>query len=71
MHTLQEIEAAIDELPRNEAYELCAKLEKKLSDNWDRQIESDVRAGRLDNIAREALAEYHAGFATNFPPDEK
>jgi hypothetical protein len=28
---------------------------------WDAQIEADVAAGRLDELAREALAEYHAG----------
>jgi hypothetical protein len=30
---------------------------------WDKQIESDAAAGRLDRLADEALAEYHAGIA--------
>ena len=31
------------------------------ADEWDRQIEEDVRAGRMDKLAEEALAEYKAG----------
>jgi hypothetical protein len=28
---------------------------------WDRQIEEDVRKGRLDKLAEDALAEHRAG----------
>lgn len=31
---------------------------------WDEQIEADAQAGKLDALAEEALAEYHAGKAT-------
>ena len=31
------------------------------SDAWDRQMEADVRAGRLDRLAAEALAEHKRG----------
>jgi hypothetical protein len=31
------------------------------SDQWDRQIEEDVRAGQLDRLAEEALAAHRAG----------
>lgn len=30
---------------------------------WDAQIEADAAAGKLDALAAEALAEYHAGKA--------
>jgi hypothetical protein len=30
---------------------------------WDRQIEADSKAGKLDKLAAEALADYHAGRA--------
>ena len=33
-------------------------------DAWDAQIEADAAAGKLDALAEEALAEYHAGKAT-------
>ncbi len=28
---------------------------------WDRQIEEDIREGKLDKLADEALASHHAG----------
>jgi hypothetical protein len=31
---------------------------------WDKQIENDANAGKLDALAAEALAEYHSGLAT-------
>jgi hypothetical protein len=31
---------------------------------WDRQIEEDVRAGKLDKLADEALAAHRAGKST-------
>jgi hypothetical protein len=71
MSTLREIEQAIDRLPCGEAYELGAWLERRLNDNWDKQIESDVAAGRLDQIAQESLKEYRAGNSRSFPADEK
>ncbi len=33
------------------------------ADDWDRQIEQDAQAGKLDTFAAEALAEYNAGKA--------
>ena len=31
---------------------------------WDRQIEEDIRAGKLDKLADEALATHRAGKST-------
>ncbi len=33
------------------------------SDAWDAQIEADATAGRLDALAKEAIAEYESGKA--------
>ena len=33
---------------------------------WDRQIERDVKAGKLDALADEALREHAAGKSTQF-----
>ncbi len=71
MSTLQEIEQAIDKLPRGEAYELGAWLERRLDDKWDRQIERDVASGRLDKLAQQAIREHRAGNSTSFPVNEK
>jgi len=59
--TVKEIKNAIGGLPRGEFFELVSWIKVQFEDAWDRQIEDDVRAGRLDHLAREALAEYHAG----------
>jgi hypothetical protein len=31
------------------------------ADSWDRQLEADAAAGRLDALAEEALSEHRAG----------
>ncbi len=71
MSTLQEIEKAIDKLPRGEVYELGAWLDQRLNGDWDTQIENDVKDGRLDAIAEEALREHRAGKTKNFPDREE
>ena len=64
MTTIQEIETAINKLPRNQLYELVERIRARFGDEWDRQIEEDVRDGKLEHMAREARAEYHAGRTT-------
>jgi hypothetical protein len=32
-----------------------------MEDRWDRQIDDDVAAGRLDRLAEQAMAHYGAG----------
>jgi hypothetical protein len=31
------------------------------AEEWDRQIEADIRAGKLDKLAGEAIADHKAG----------
>ena len=71
MATMQEIEAAIAKLPRGQLFELVEWVRARFADEWDRQIEDDARAGKLDQLAREAVAEYRAGRTTPCPPDEE
>ena len=71
MSTVQEIEAAIGGLPRDEFFELIAWIKGQFVNEWDRQIEDDVKAGRLNHLAHEALAEYRSGNTRPFPPDEE
>lgn len=39
-------------------------FEEYVADEWDKQIESDARAGKLDHLAREALADHAASRTT-------
>ena len=71
MSTVEQIEAAIGELPRDQLFRLIAWLKGRFENEWDRQIEDDVEAGRLDHLAREALSDYRAGRTRPFPPDEE
>jgi hypothetical protein len=66
-----EIEKAIEKLPNQELFELTHWISSRFSDAWDRQIEEDICAGRLDDLAEEALQEHRAGGSQEFPPDEK
>ncbi len=38
-----------------------SRIEEYLADAWDRRIEADIRAGRLDEAGRRAEADFEAG----------
>ncbi len=69
MQTVVEIEDAIGRLPESEMFELIERLENKAGDAWDRQFETDARAGSLDAVAQKALEEHRAGLSSTFPQD--
>jgi hypothetical protein len=71
MSTVEQIEAAIQKLPREDFFRLHGWIRDRFDDEWDKQVEEDASAGRLDHLAQEALAEYRAGRSTPFPPDAK
>lgn len=65
MSTVPELESAVRKLSREE---LSAFREWFLgfdSEAWDRQFEEDVRAGRLDALAEEALCDLRTGRCTD------
>lgn len=68
MSTVQEIEAAIEKLPRAEFFALVERLRERHAAAWDRQIEDDASAGRLDFLVHETEAEISQGRAR--PMDE-
>jgi len=71
IRTVQEIEQAIESLPREEVFVLANWLSTRFSDLWDRQIEDDISAGLLDDLAAEAVAEHRAGKSLPLPTHEK
>lgn len=65
MSSVQEIQEAVSQLPdedlaafRNWFAEFDASL-------WDRQFEADVSAGRLDQLAEQALQDLREGRCTD------
>ena len=61
MSTLIEIAAAIQELPEADMRELSTWLLNALDERWDRQLESDVAAGKLDQLIANAEADINKG----------
>ena len=61
MSTIEKIEAEALKLSPEELSELMERLLMLDEDRWDKQIEEDVAAGKLDALGKKALAEYDAG----------
>ena len=61
MTTVEQITGAVKRLPKKD----LARFRKWFADYdailWDRQLEQDAAAGRLDGLAREALRDHQAG----------
>jgi hypothetical protein len=60
MTKLEQIEKSVAALSPEELKAFAAWFEALQADMWDRQIEADARAGRLDKLAEQALAEVRA-----------
>ena len=67
MSTVAEIKAAFEQLPETEAWKLADWIQEFMEAHWDRQIEADAKAGRLDKFIDEALDDLHQGRTTPFP----
>lgn len=58
-----EIESAIAQLPAKDFAELMAWIQEYRERAWDKQIENDLEAGRLDSLIAKAEDEYRQGLA--------
>lgn len=63
MSELEEIEQRIRNLPPAELTKFRTWFVEFDHMLWDRQIEADSKAGKLDKLAAEAVADYRAGRA--------
>lgn len=62
MSTVTEIIEAVKKLPEAEKGEFLQRLkEVDFEDEWDRQIEADANAGRLNPLWRQAMSDIKAG----------
>lgn len=61
MTRVEQLEKDIMALSRSELAALRDWFQSYLADEWDKQIEADAEAGKLDHLAGEALAEHKAG----------
>jgi hypothetical protein len=56
MSKVEELKNEIERLPREEFTELIRWLSERDWERWDKEIESDSEAGKLDFLVHEALA---------------
>lgn len=61
MSKVEELKAEIERLSREEFAEVCRWLSEKDWERWDREIETDSHAGKLDFLTREAREEKNQG----------
>ena len=64
MPSVQAIEEAIQQLPKSDLEKFRDWFIEFDARAWDKQIEDDANAGKLDSLAAEALEEYCNGKAT-------
>jgi hypothetical protein len=64
MGTVPEIEAAVRNLSPTELSNFRKWFQEFDAEAWDRQLEQDVKAGRLDSLAEEALKDLREGRCT-------
>ena len=59
--TVKQIEQAVAQLSKDQLAEFRAWYEQFDADVWDRQIEEDIAAGKLDALADAAIADHKVG----------
>ena len=62
---VKEIESAIAQLPPTKVAELAEWFEAFHAQLWDKQLEEDVKAGRLDSLLKEADQDQESGRCEN------
>ena len=60
MNALPEIEAAIKQLPENDVRQLAGWIQNYLNEKWDKQMEEDLAAGKLNDLIAKAEADIAA-----------
>ena len=63
MSTVEEIERAVANLPARDLALFSAWFDTFAAEQFDRKIERDANAGKLDRLAESALADFRKGLA--------
>lgn len=61
MNTVQEIEKAIARLPENDLSVLREWFDEYAAKIWDNQFEEDVKSGKLEKLANQAIEDFRLG----------
>lgn len=65
MSSVKDIEAAVSKLSPTDLSSFRTWFADFDAEAWDRQFEQDVKGGRLDGLAEEALRDLDAGRCTD------
>ena len=65
MATVEDIESAVTRLPEAEYSKFRNWIFEYDNDLWDKQMVRDAEAGRFDDLAAEAIADFKAGRCTD------
>ena len=63
--SVEDLESAISQLSGEELARFSRWYEDFMADRWDRQIEADIKAGRLDVAGKLADEDFDAGRCTS------
>ena len=62
--SVHELENAISQLSYEEFSQLARWIDEYRADLWDRRIEADIIAGRMDKAGRQADEDFESGRCT-------
>ena len=62
--SVEDLESAISRLSAKDLARFSAWFEQFMEDRWDRQIEEDIKASRLDAAGKRADEDFEAGSCT-------
>ena len=65
--SIEELQTAVSDLPVDEFTKFSQWFEEYLAERWDRKIEADILAGRLDAAGQKADEDFEAGRRTPVP----
>jgi len=68
MSAVEKIEQDIEALSSKDFDRLAMWVDHRRNEKWDRQMEEDAAAGRLDFLFEEAQAGNKSGKLRNWPP---
>ena len=61
MQAVQELQSAVSQLSADELARFREWFDEFDAEVWDRQFEKDVKSGRLDQLADQAIVDFRAG----------
>ncbi|MGD0500095.1 MAG: hypothetical protein ABSC23_16860 [Bryobacteraceae bacterium] len=70
MDRVEEIETAITNLPREDYRRLVDWFRTREQTRWDKQMDQDSAAGKLDFLFSEAESETEQGLTRRWPPSK-